>query len=183
VNAYDFSSHISVAVSRTAIFSLILLAFIWVYGKQWRGWIAMAGMVAFFAILDFIFPLILQRGKGSYRDKLTAQAEAEENNRTIGRLLNARFGNVGVTTLLIIMYGLSLAYAAGRAHGEQQEEFLVIDQSPEVVVLRIYGEYLITAPVDRSTKEVEKKFVILKLSDNSPTSLTLEKVGPLKVKP
>ena len=75
------------------------------------------------------------------------------------------------------------AHTAGKAQAHQQEEFLVIDHSPEVVVLRIYGEYLITAPFDRSTKEIEKKLYIFKLSDNSPTLLTLEKAGPLKVKP
>jgi hypothetical protein len=56
-------------------------------------------------------------------------------------------------------------------------------QRPEVVVLRIYGEYLITAPFDRSTREFEKKLYLLKISDMTKLPLTLEKVGPLKVKP
>jgi hypothetical protein len=55
-------------------------------------------------------------------------------------------------------------------------------QSPEVAVLRMYGEYVYTVPFNRGTKEFEKKLIIVKISDIK-TPLSLEKVGPLHVKP
>jgi hypothetical protein len=183
IGILDTKNPVSLAFQRTTLFSLLLLANVLLYGRCWIGWIRTAGTLLFFLLLEFIFPLITQRGKGSYRDKLTAQVELEQEARSFGNILRTRFGNMGVIMFLIIWYGLMTAHTAGRAQAHQQEEFLVIDHSPEVVVLRIYGEYLITAPFDRSTKEIEKKLYIFMLSDNSPTLLTLEKAGPLKVKP
>ena len=58
------------------------------------------------------------------------------------------------------MYGNNLFLWGGRADAQRKEEFQVVPQSsdvPEVVVLRVYGDYLLTVPFDRSTKEVEKK--------------------------
>jgi hypothetical protein len=54
---------------------------------------------------------------------------------------------------------------------------------PEVVILRIYGEYLVTAPFDRADQTFEKKLYLLKISEMSTVPLTFEKVGPLPVKP
>jgi hypothetical protein len=76
----------------------------------------------------------------------------------------------------------------GKFDAEKSQEFQVTTQSVdneklELVVLRMYGEYLFTAPLSRSTQEIAKRIVIIKLSDDYPTSLSLEKVGPLKVKP
>ena len=81
-------------------------------------------------------------------------------------------------------------YKAGKDVAERQEEFQVIPKSvgskrPEVVVLRIYGDYLITAPLIRSSEknEVKKELYIFKISDEmSNTSLAREKIGPLKIK-
>lgn len=54
---------------------------------------------------------------------------------------------------------------------------------PEVVVLRIYGDYLVTAPFDRTTKQFEKKLSLLKISEMAEVPLTYEKAGPLHAKP
>jgi hypothetical protein len=54
---------------------------------------------------------------------------------------------------------------------------------PEVVVLRIYGDYLITAPFDRPGHTFEKKLYLLKISEMATVPLTYEEIGPLKVKP
>jgi hypothetical protein len=73
-------------------------------------------------------------------------------------------------------------YNAGRARAEKMDVFQVIKQSPELVVLRTYGDYFIAAPFNRTTREVEKKVYLLKLAEMGKTPLQLEKVGPLKVK-
>jgi hypothetical protein len=184
IGVFDFSNPISVAISRIAIFSLVLIAYILVYAKQWRSWIWMVIPLLFVALLDFIYPLISQPGKGSYRNKIESweQKKVEEDNRSLGRLLHNRFGNTGTTIFLIIWFVLSTAYAAGKARAQQGEHFLVVEQSTELVVLRSYSDYLLTAPLNRATKEVESKFYLLKMSEMNKTPLTLEKVGPLTVK-
>jgi hypothetical protein len=91
-----------------------------------------------------------------------------------------------IIILIVVSGGVMKARDWGAKAARQRGVFQVIaadSQRPEVVVLRIYGEYLITAPFDRSTREFEKKLYLLKISDMTKLPLTLEKVGPLKVKP
>jgi hypothetical protein len=84
--------------------------------------------------------------------------------------------------LIVLFFGFAGARWSGRTYAENLEEFYVMAQSPEVVVLRIYSDHLITTPFDRLTKQVERKFYILKLSEIPTTPLSLEKIGPLKIK-
>jgi|SoiMethySBSTD1v2_1073268.scaffolds.fasta_scaffold332317_4 hypothetical protein len=51
----------------------------------------------------------------------------------------------------------------------------------EVAVIRNYGEYLLTVPFNRGTKEFENKLIMVKMSDSkTPISLALENIGPLR---
>ena len=50
----------------------------------------------------------------------------------------------------------------------------------EVAVIRTSGDYFLTVPFNRGTKEYENKLIIVKMSDSkTPLSLALEKIGPL----
>jgi len=70
----------------------------------------------------------------------------------------------------------------GERIAKNQTEFLVIHSTPEMpemVVLRVYGDTLILAPLDRKRQEVQMIFTVVKISDlKSP--LRNEDVGPLK---
>jgi hypothetical protein len=99
--------------------------------------------------------------------------------------------------LKIILIAVAVAllswgsYMDGRNYAKIQPEFQVIPKStesnrPEVVILRIYGDNLITAPVVTPVKpegnnQIEKTLYIFKLSEMDKTPLTLKKVGPLTV--
>jgi hypothetical protein len=51
----------------------------------------------------------------------------------------------------------------------------------EVAVIRTSGEYLLTVPFNRGTKEFENKLILVKMSDSkTPLSLALENIGPLR---
>ena len=104
------------------------------------------------------------------------------------KLLSPVLGNYVLYCLifLFICYLGVICYYIGRSTAENRTEFQVIAPSsdvPEVAVLRISGDYLLTAPFDRVTKKVEKKLYILKISEMPKTPLTLENIGPLSVKP
>jgi hypothetical protein len=87
---------------------------------------------------------------------------------------------------ICVVLGNYLSYWGGKKDAQSQEVFPIIThypEVPEVVVLRTFGDYFLTAPLDRSSKEVEKKLYMLKISDMAKIPLTREKVGPLRVKP
>jgi hypothetical protein len=101
---------------------------------------------------------------------------------------NMSFDRLITLVIAIVGYGIFIYYMAGYAYAKYQAEFFVINHSPKLVVLRIYGDYLITAPLVTPVKsegnnQVNKTLQILKLSEMDKTPLTLEKeLGPLTVK-
>ncbi|MCJ7497382.1 MAG: hypothetical protein MUO78_04525, partial [candidate division Zixibacteria bacterium] len=90
-------------------------------------------------------------------------------------------GRGGLIAILSLFLVLIFSWEAGRSRALKQDEFLILKASPELVVLRIYGENLICAPFDRTTKEVKKTISIFKIGDDPDLKLSLEKVGPLHI--
>jgi len=162
-------------------FLLLLAAHLCLYREMWREWIWFAGIVAVVAFLEFVLPLIFQRG-GSYREKLEAQAETERRWRLLTGWIATRLGRAGGLLAITLVLGLVIAYATGRAGALRQEEFLVLKSETEAVVLRHYGSNFIVAPFDRETGEVERTFFMVKGDDDPRPVFTLEHVGPLHSK-
>jgi hypothetical protein len=105
--------------------------------------------------------------------------------------VNDPFGLLRVNAVIaVILIVVSLGVVKSRAWGEtaarQGEIFHVVNQYPgvpEVVVILIYGESLVTIPFDRASQTFEKKLYLLKVSEMATVPITLEKVGPLRLKP
>jgi hypothetical protein len=170
----------------------------WAVSPMESVWLRYVGRIIAGLILVafFVLPLFRQRGiKGTYWDKLIADNTPHPRINTENSTpspspapgLGAFTDVILIVIILIsIIYGNNLFLWGGRADAQRKEEFQIVPQSsdvPEVVVLRVYGDYLLTVPFDRSTKEVEKKLFILKVSEMAKTPLIREKVGPLQVKP
>jgi hypothetical protein len=71
----------------------------------------------------------------------------------------------------------------GRAAATSQRNYLVPASAPTTVVLSYFGEKLVVAPFDRSTKEVERSFWVIKTGEDPKRLLRWESVGPLHPKP
>lgn len=105
-------------------------------------------------------------------------------------LFNAKvISKIGVTeaSLVCIYKGLAwillliiVAFTVGRFVAAVKRQFLVLEGSPQRVVLQRYKDNLICAPFCRETKEVKMDFQLIKIGDKSESSLKNEIVGPLK---
>lgn len=132
-----------------------------------------------FAFLELVFPLITQRGKGKYSDKLVAQDRIEAStDGLIGKAIQV-FGGRFVLVLLFLILSYTFSYSVGRSNAVHRHKFLVAGTSPEMVVLRVYGGKMICAPFNRSSAEINQSFVVLKTAEDPDLMLTLEEVGPL----
>ena len=131
--------------------------------------------------LLFIFPLLTQRGKGSYREKLVAQDELDARTRDLWSLLARRLGVGPYNLVLSLLMALVVVYYAGQSAAMRQSTYLVTSTSPEMVVLRIYGDNIVCAPFDRNAGEVEPSFVVLKVGEDPELMLYSERVGPLSL--
>lgn len=78
---------------------------------------------------------------------------------------------------------VSVAMDMGRAVATNQRDYLVPASAPTTVVLSYFGEKLVVAPFDRSTKEVEPSFWVIKIGEDPKLLLRWESVGPLHPKP
>lgn len=157
---------------------LLNLAMSIVFWGLWREIIMVWLIFVFFMLQLFVLPLITQRKKGSYLEKLEAQRRIDFQTRSLLDYFARFFGREILIIILVILVVLVLSYLAGVSQAKKQTEFLIPSTYPDSVVMRIYGDNMICAPFDRQEKEIEGNFFVLKVGDK--LSLRLEKVGPLK---
>ena len=155
---------------------------VYYFRSNWRLWIG--GLVTFLVIagVHFGLPLITNRGKKTYIEKLRGQDEVD--NAADSPMMRAvqRLGPHTTTAIILFLYGALISFGAGYSDASKQKEFLMLRVEPELVVLRIYGDNLICAPLDRQTGRLERSLVIQKLGENSRIHMRWEKVGPLELR-
>jgi len=168
------------------ILFVLFMTFIFMFGTMWQEWLFILIGMAFVSLFGFVLPLITQRGKGTYLEKLKAQDERREQKTderfTLSGIISRLAPNLKFAVITTGI-GLFLVYSLGRASALRQREFYVTSTAPETVVLWwISDERAICAPFDRSTKEVERSFTILDIANNPGTVFRLERIGPLRLR-
>lgn len=163
--------------------SLLPVGLLILWWGLWERLIVVAGVFFFFVFLEFIMPLFTQRSKGSYLQKLEAQRKYEiAGPKGVVEHLADFLGRRAFLTFLAIIILLFLAGLAGESKAVKQDKFFVPSTYPDSVVLRIYGENIICAPLDAKEKEIQKNFFVIRMTDEPRPMLQLQKIGPLRVK-
>jgi hypothetical protein len=143
-------------------------------------WLIGVGFFVLFISIMFLMPLYTQRKIHGYINKLEAQ---DRITRETPMLLDYFVkSNTGATIFVIIIFVilfLGAMFLGGYNMAKGQTDFLVPSTHQDSVVLRIYGDNLICAPLNIETKEVEKTFFVIKLDDEPRPQLNLVKLGPL----
>lgn len=131
-------------------------------------------------LLQFAWPLLTQRDKASYAEKLASQAKLEGTG-ILGRAAR-RFP---APYLLVYSLGLALyiTYYAGQSSAYRQQDFLVSQTTPQRVILRVYGDRVISAPFDPVAHFVIPQFTIMRLDEPTVPELVLLPIGPLVRQP
>ena len=160
---------------------ILFLASLILFGSLWKKWIIPLIFLIVFISVAFFLPLITQRSKGSYLEKIKADAGSTEPEDLYGSL-ERHLGWKYFYYLFCFFIFFLIVYSAGQAKAMKEKEFLVLASSPDTVVLRIYGDNIICAPFNRSAKEVQRSFIIHKVGETPPLELRLEKIGPLVLK-
>jgi hypothetical protein len=146
--------------------------------RNWQQWLLYAIMLLVAAFFQFAFPLLSQKGK-NYAEKLSAQEETEKQFPDAFVLMRNKFGNSSLIIFLVFILGISIAENVGKSSATNQKDFLVTNTTPEMVVLRVYGDNFICAPFTRATGKTETTFTLLKSSGDANLVLNLETIGPL----
>lgn len=88
----------------------------------------------------------------------------------------------GVITMILILC-LWLGFFFGQSDAAKKTEYLVTkttDEMSEYVVLKIYGDTIVSAKLDRRTNSFQKQYKIHQAGDNPNLIYHLESIGPLK---
>jgi hypothetical protein len=160
------------------LFSIV--AFLW---GGFIPWIVFGVIIMYFLFDDFIYPLIIQRRKGTYREKIEAQKKLEAQRPSITKILlgPAKYSREASFILPILLF-VFISFPAGRFTARSKAYFYVLSDSKDVALLRIYGDKVIAASFDRNAKEISRNLTILSLPDQGQLKLNYEKIGPLKVR-
>lgn len=78
----------------------------------------------------------------------------------------------------ILIGALSLGFMFGSNDARSKKDYLVVSGSPEMAVVKIYGDNIIMAQFNRGSKTLEKNFMINKVGQTSD-KYRLEHIGPL----
>jgi hypothetical protein len=131
----------------------------------WANWHRTRLLLFFGSILlGFVLGMLMQRER-----RIHDQANAAEAKRWA----------YGATLIFWGFAGLSTAITCGTVLAQYERSYFVFQSSPDTVVLAIWGDTVVAAPFDRSTKALKGDFIITKISDHSALDIRLEKVGPL----
>ncbi len=130
-------------------------------------------------VIQFGYPLIY-RNKKTYIEKLEEASRIDSEHPSIFEKFGDLFGDTGSVWILGGFYFLFLASVAGHSNARDQKEFLVMEvEDSQVVVLRTYGDKMITAPLSEQKNRIKRKFHVIYQSDLKQTSIEREEVGPL----
>jgi hypothetical protein len=134
-------------------------------------------------LLRFLYPVIKHRKIKGYWNKVEAEYKKEhqpEDEHILGEV-RKRIGLSMFRLSLLLVSFLIIAFFLGAVAAKKQKTFLVINTTPEQVVLRKSQASLLCAEFDREKKELLHKFRLLALADVSRGEymMTQEKVGPL----
>ncbi|MCK4626284.1 MAG: hypothetical protein KAV00_13280 [Phycisphaerae bacterium] len=158
-----------------------LLSLILCPSRLWT-WLLPLIIFVLYGCWPWLAPLSIERNTTGYIAKLKTYDESYGERDKMVKDLVRSFGPRPFLLIGLAAFILHFTMLLGYARALNKKEFLVPSTAPNMVVLRINGDRLICAPFDRSTKEVEKKFLILKVGENPNMILHLEKVGPLRPK-
>jgi hypothetical protein len=181
-------------ISMLVFFVLIGMGGIWMVlfsGESYQQRILVAVLTLMMLGIVLTLPFRRPRAEGNYWRRLwvsllrTRSPTAVTRSRPQLRVRPPEFLVIFVI-VIIIWFFIFLSRSMGKEDAKGWRNFQVIAAEtprPEVAVLRVYGDYLLTVPFDRTTKEFEKKLYILKISDMPKVPLVLEDIGPLRLKP
>lgn len=138
----------------------------------------LVGLLLSIAFGVFIFPLITQKNIAGYSEKLRAQMEIEA--KVPGDIVSSSLEYFGQQThyiFLVVAATLIFAYGLGRKEALEQTEYFKIEGRPGWVLLKIYGEIVVSAQLDAEQTHFEGAIELGKLSEQDRLRLRKTKIG------
>lgn len=170
---------------RSIILTNILLAMAAIIGATLYGvsWTLVSVLFTIFILINitnFGPPAMRYRQYKTWRERFLATEEAEMRSGGSIDLLLDSLGPRMMKVVLVVIVLLFASYIVGNANANRQKDFFVLNDPPNYVVLRSYGDTLVTSKLDRAAKQTGSEFLFLRISNIERLKLTAERIGPLQ---
>jgi len=185
---------IIISLCLVAYFALLVLgtsSFLWMFLPKKYDKISSVALpvVLFFVLLlimniDIWIKVIFGATGFLMGGYMTATHQEKKGKRLFDRILEKTLGEklasfVRKGTLFLILF-ITIAFSVGKGTASWGKKFMVLEDLPQTVVLRKYGEILICAPFDSETREIKGQFIIRRMPEMSKLRFSVQSVGPLK---
>lgn len=168
------------AVAQAVTFVLAYLVFLIYYGRfDIFAWI-FGLLLAWYLGDKFVVPLLTQRGVRGYVRKYSTHEQVRQARPTLFRTTLRAFGPTPGMILVYFFIALVLSVTFGWSLATEREYYFVIPGPPERVVLRIYGDSVVLARLDRPARQILREYTVLRRTAGSIT-VREERIGPLTV--
>jgi hypothetical protein len=170
-------------INRYLRFAAICCCLMLPFFLRWQGWLALLGLLAAIAYAEFVQPLLLQRHRKTFTDKLIGHHEEEYKyqSKTILGLLRNRYGNYAVNSAFLALAAIGYCFLLGMNKADYQNVYLVIPEKPPKIVLRAYESYLVTSTYHPDRQAREDDLVIVNLAQSPQVTLVNTPVHDLKI--
>ena len=148
----------------------------------WPEWRVKLILLFLMALEMFIVPL-MHKDLSTYAEKLREESRRFNAGRSFAVRLyqSERIGWVWIFGVLA-WFSLTLSSDAGHFEAMWKTDFLVPLTSPTTAVICTYGDFIIVAPFDKRTKEIEQSFSLLKKGEDPTILFKWQSIGPLHMK-
>lgn len=82
---------------------------------------------------------------------------------------------------MVAIFALTFSYYAGIGKARRQVEYLMLIENSDTIVLRQYGDTIVSAPIDKTKKLISRTYTVRKISAENPISFRIENIGPLTI--
>ncbi len=168
------------AMARAVTYVLAYLIFLIIFGRlDIFGWI-FGVMVAWYLIYKFAGPVLIQRKVPGYLQKFRAHEQMLQTKATLLHAALRTFGATPGNVLVYFLIAFVLSVTFGWYLATERVYYLVVPGPPERVVLRIYGDSIVLARLDRPGRRILREYTVFRRTTGAIT-LREERIGPLAV--
>jgi len=167
------------AVGTVLVICFALHPYLSVDGSWW-GLIGVIGVVGLLLFGWFVWPLFTQKNVVGYENKVIEQARLEANSKDIFGSLFEQVDRSTYITLCFVVAMIIFAYGDGRRSAIEQEEFNLLAGTPNVALIRIYGDISVFVEFDPKEKRLNGLVRVAKISEGKELSLRKTAIGRLK---
>lgn len=176
---------LTLEVRFVAILLIVLFLYAFAYGQDSGDVIILIVGSILICLLYYLWVFFTGPRGLSFREKLLLGYKADRKihkEGLLGPLIDRLGGNSAIVLIGVGVFALFLADAIGHGTASKQNDFFVLEDESNQVILRVYGNSVISAPFDPCTNEILAPLTVQQMSDTSSLKLRRVRLGPLSVK-